>query len=150
MSAKDVAQAAMMAWESKDASALASCLSDNFVCTGFLPQHLEKQQFIDLMKTLTTAFPDWSFNAHLLEEQGDAALFVTHITATHSGDLILPTLPLILPTGQKVSLPDRHTTYTVAGDKITAIRVDYPANRIYSPTNVVADILAQMGMELPR
>lgn len=150
MRVKDIAQATMMAWESKDANALAFYLADNVVCIGFLPRHLEKQQFIDLMKALTTAFPDWSFNAHFVNEQDDVAFFVTQITGTHTGDLILPTLPPILPTRQEISLPDKPMIYTGGGDKITAITVDYPSNRIYSLTNVVADILAQLGMELPR
>jgi hypothetical protein len=128
MSAKDIAQAAITAWEAKDVNSLSSCLSENFAGRGFLPQQIEKQQFIDLMKVLTTAFPDWSFGAHLLTEQDDTALFVTHITGTHTGDLILPTLPLVLPTGQKISLPDRHMTCTLGGDKITAMTMDYPVS----------------------
>jgi SnoaL-like domain len=81
MSAADSAQAAMKAWEVHDANTFASYLADDFVCKGPLPQPLNKEQSIGYMKAMMTAMPDWSFNAHILHEQGDTVLFVTQITA---------------------------------------------------------------------
>ena len=54
-------------------------------------------------------------------EQGERALFVTQITGTHTGDLILPDLPIIPPTGTKISLPYRHLEYFVKEEAITTI-----------------------------
>ena len=147
MRATKLAQAAMRAWEAKDVSTLASLLSDDFVCQGFLPQPIQKVQYLGFMQAIMTAMPDWSFHGHLLDvgpitEQGERVFFVTQITGTHTGDLILPDLPIIPPTGTKISLPYRHLEYFVKGKAITTITADF------SP-NALEEILAQMGMVLP-
>ncbi len=147
MRATDLVKAAMRAWESKDVSGLASLLSDDFVCRGFLPQPVQKVQFLGFLKAIMTAMPDWSFHDHFLYEQpltgqGQSVLFVTQITATHIGDLVLPDLPIIPPTDTKISLPYRHLEYFVKGETITTITADF------SP-NALEEILAQMGMVLP-
>ena len=97
--------------------------------------------------SLTTAFPDLSFNGHILHEEREAdqswsVLFVTAVTGTQTGDLILPTLPVIPATGMTIALPYRHLEYLVIGDTITAITADF------SPSGL-EEILAQLGMELP-
>ncbi len=130
MRATDIAQTAIQDWESKDANGLASCLSDDFVCRGFLPQPVDKVQYIAFMKTLMTAFPDWSFNAQVLTEQA--------IT----GDLILPNLPIIPATSTKITFPYRHLEYIVTGGSVSAITADF------SP-NCLEELLAQLGMVLP-
>ncbi len=147
MNSTDLAKAALRAWESKDAKSLDSYLADDFVCRGFLPQPVQKAQYIDFMQAIMTAMPDWSFHEHILDqgpvtEQGERVFFVTQITATHTGDLILPDIPIIPPTGTKISLPYRHLEYFVKRETITTITADF------SP-NALEEILAQMGMVLP-
>ena len=61
----------------------------------------------------------------------------------HTGDLILPDLPIIPATGTKISLPYRHLEYFVKGETITMITADF------SP-NALEEVLAQMGMVLPK
>ena len=147
MQATVLAQAAMEAWEPEGVSSLASLLSADFVCRGFLPQPVQKVQYIDFVQAIITAMPDWSFHGHFLQEQplrgqGQSVIFVTQIRATHTGDLVLPDLPIIPPTGTKISLPYRHLDYLVTGETITALTADF------SP-NALGEILAQMGMVLP-
>jgi len=147
MNSTDLAKAALRAWESKDAKSLDSYLADDFVCRGFLPQPVQKAQYIDFMQAIMTAMPDWSFHEHILDqgpvtEQGERVFFVTQIMATHTGDLILPDIPIIPPTGTKISLPYRHLEYFVKRETITTITADF------SP-NALEEILAQMGMVLP-
>jgi hypothetical protein len=147
MRAIDLAIAAMRAWELKDVNTPASLLSDDFVGQGLLPQPVQKAQYIDFMQAIMMAMPDWLFHERLLDEgpvteQGERVFFVTQITATHTGDLILPDLPIIPPTGTKISLPYRHLEYFVKEETITTITADF------SP-NALEEILAQMGMVLP-
>ncbi len=147
MRATDLAKASMRAWESKDVSGLDSLLSDDFVCQGLLPQPIQKVQYLGFMQAIMTAMPDWSFHDRFLAEgpvteQGERVFFVTQITGTHTGDLILPDLPIIPPTGTKISLPYRHLEYFVKEKIITTITADF------SP-NALEEILAQMGMVLP-
>src|SRR5947209_5531383 len=146
MRATAIVQAAIQAWEEKDANALASYLSDDLICKQILPQSISKAQLLALMKAITTAFPDWSFNGHVLHEESLAedswsVLYVTAVTGTQTGDLILPTLPIIPATGMKIALPYRHLEYLGTGDTITAISADF------SP-NALAEVLAQLGLEL--
>jgi len=147
MKATDLAKAAMRAWESKDMHGLTSLLADDLVCRGFLPQPIRKAQYLGFVQAIMMAMPDWSFHDHFLDEgpvteQGERAFFITQITGTHTGDLILPDLPVIPPTNTKISLPYRHLEYFVKGETITMITADF------SP-NALEEILAQMGMVLP-
>jgi hypothetical protein len=60
---------AIKAWEEKDANALASYLSEDLICKLILPQAVGKAQLLSYMNALTTAYPDWSFNGHVVESQ---------------------------------------------------------------------------------
>jgi hypothetical protein len=98
------------------------------------------------MNALTTAFQDWSFNGHVLHEERVAVnrwsvLFVTAVTGTQTGDLILPTLPIIPATGRKIALPYRHLEFLVTDDTITEITSDFSPNGL-------EEVLAQFGLEL--
>ncbi|HLZ63410.1 MAG TPA: nuclear transport factor 2 family protein [Ktedonosporobacter sp.] len=140
-------QAAIQAWEGKDADTFASYLSDDLICKRILPQPVDKAQLIAFMQSITTAFPDWSFNGHVLHEaslteQSWNVLYVTTVTGTHTGDLIVPPLPDIEATGRKIILSYRHLEALVAGDLIAAIDADF------SPSGL-EEVLAQLGLELP-
>jgi len=148
MNAIECATTAIRAWESHDVDDLRSLLSVDFVGRGLVPQPINKAQYSDFMKAMIQALPDWSFNAHILHEhllgeQEKGVHVITQITGTHTGDLILPTLPIILPTGIKIALPPRQMEYVVKEDLITAITATF------SP-HCLAEILAQLGMRLPR
>ncbi len=142
-----LAEAAMRAWEARDMEALASYLADDFVGRGFLPQPVRKAQYLDFIRAIMMAMPDWSFHDRLLDadpvtEQGERVFFISQITGTHTGDLILPDLPVIPPTGTKIALPYRHLEYFVKVNTIMTLTADF------SP-NALEEILAQMGMVLP-
>jgi len=146
MHATAIVQAAIQAWEEKEANALASYLSEDVICKQILPQPAGKAQLLAFMKAITEAFPDWSFNGHVLDEESLAeqswsVLFVTAVTGTQAGDLILPALPVIAATGTKIALPYRHLEYRVTGDTITAISADFSPNGL-------EEVLAQLGLEL--
>ena len=147
MRATAIVQAAIQAWEKKDANTLAPYLSNDVICKQILPQSIDKTQLLAFMKAITSAFPDWSFNSHIINEESLAehswsVLLGTSVTGTHTGDLILPTLPVIPATGMKIALPYRHLVFLVTGDTITAITADY------SPSGL-EEVLAHLGMELP-
>ena len=147
MRATAIVQAAIQAWEEKDANALASYLSDDVICKQILPQAIGKAQLLAFMKAITSAFPDLSFNSHILHEESLAehswsVLLVTRVTGTHTGDLILPTLPVIPATGMKIALPNRHMKFFITHGTISAITSDF------SP-DCLEEVLAQLGLELP-
>lgn len=146
MHATAIVQAAIQAWEEHNVDVLASYLSDDVICKQILPQSIGKAQLLAFMKAITTAFPDWSFNGHVLHEKSLAeyswsVLFVTAVTGTQTADLILPPLPVIPATGTKIALPYRHLDFLVSGETITAITADF------SPSGL-EEVLAQLGLEL--
>ena len=147
MRATAIVQNAIQAWEEKDTNVLASYLADDVICNQILPQSIGKAQLLSFMKAITTAFPDWSFNGHVLHEESLpehswSLLFVTAVTGTQTGDLILPTLPIIPATGMKIALPYRHLEYFGTGDTVTAISADFSPNGL-------EEVLAQLGLDLP-
>jgi hypothetical protein len=72
MHATALVESAIQAWEEKDANALASYLSDDVICKQILPQSIGKAQLLAFMKAITIAFPDWSFNGHVLSQSPPA------------------------------------------------------------------------------
>jgi hypothetical protein len=146
MSPNAIVQAAIQAWEEKNINAFASYLSDGLICQHILPQTVDKAQLLLYVNAITTAFPDWSFNGHVLyeeqvTEQSWRVLFVTAITGTQTRDLILPPLPIIPATGRKIALPNRHMEFLGTGDTITEITSDFVPDGL-------EEILAQFGLEL--
>jgi hypothetical protein len=75
-------------------------------------------------------------------DQSWSVLFVTAVTGTQTGDLILPTLPIIPATGRKIALPYRHLGFLGIGNTITEITSDFTPD-------VLEEILAQLGLDLP-
>jgi hypothetical protein len=147
MSEAERARAALNAWTANDAQSLASYLAGDFVCRNMFSEPIDKVQYIGIMQAMMTAIPDWSFNENTLHEQPVAdqvtsVLFVTHITGTHLGNLVLPDLPIVTPSGTGIRLPERHIEYLVRDNIITAINSDFSPNE-------VGEVLAQLGMELP-
>jgi hypothetical protein len=147
MDPKAIVQAAIQAWEEKNVNAFASYLADDLICRQMLPQTEGKAQLLSFVNSLTTAFPDWSFNGHILHEEREAdqswsVLFVTAVTGTQTGELILPTLPIIPATGRKIALPNRHMKFFITHGTISAINSDF------SP-DCLEEVLAQLGLELP-
>lgn len=145
MSPADVVHASMRAWENNDAEALASCLTGDFFCAGQMPDKLNNIQFVDYMKNLMRAFPDWKFNEHIVNTQGDRVTVNVSITGTNTGELVVPGLPPILPTDKPIALPPRDWEYTIRGDQVSFLSTDM-FNR---PGGGFAGILAQLGMALP-
>src|SRR5207248_6764420 len=89
------------------------------------------------------AFPDWKFNLHEAEEQGDIVTGAVQITGTHTQDLVLPGMPPIPATHKKVSLPEEHLVFTFKGDRIASLASDNV------PGGGVAGVLQQIGVPIP-
>ena len=147
MSPKAIVQAAIQAWEEKNINDFASYLSDDLICQHILPQTVGKAQLLSYTNALTTAFPDWSFNGHVLHEELEkehtwSVIFDAAVTGTQTGDLILPTLAIIPATGRKIALPNRHMEFLITSDTISAITADF------SP-DLLEEVYSQLGLELP-
>ena len=143
MSKTEIAQAFSLALETRDFDRAISYLSDNFVFSGPVPQPIGKHEFLAFQRAVEDAFPDWSFNAHDVQEQGEKVTAAVQITGTHTRGLVLPGIPAIPATGKQISLPEEHIEFTLQGDKIASLTSDN------IPGGGIAGILAQIGVPLP-
>jgi len=122
-------------------------LADDFVLTGPAPVPLDKEAFLVFQQVHTDAFPDWNFNAQVLEEKGEQVRAVVQITGTHLGTYDVSKLGLPLPpvpaTAKRRQWPPDYLDFTVAGDKITKLNVTV------SPEGGVIGTLAWLGVKVP-
>ncbi|HLI08336.1 MAG TPA: nuclear transport factor 2 family protein [Ktedonobacteraceae bacterium] len=145
MNPVEVVQASIQAWENNDAEALAACLADDFFCVGQMPQRLDKRQFIDYMKSMMRAFPDWKFNQSIVNTRDNEFVEVcVRVTGTNTGEIVILGLAPIPPTDKAIALPPEIWEYDVRGDQIVFL-----ATNIFNTAGGFAGILNQLGMELP-
>jgi predicted ester cyclase len=146
MNPVEVVQASIQAWENNDAEALAACLADDFFCVGQMPQRLDKQQFIDYMKSMLRSFPDWKFNQSIMNTRDNEFVEVSvHITGTNTGEIVILGIPAIPPTGKTIALPPEKWEYDVRSDQIIFLATDV----FNTGGGGFAGILNALGMELP-
>ncbi len=146
MNPVEVVQASIRAWENNDAAALAACLADDFFCVGQMPQRLDKKMFMDYMKAMLRAFPDWKFNSSMVNTRDNEFVEVSvHITGANTGEIVIPGLPPTLPTGKVIALPEQKWEYDVRGDQIAFLTTN-----VFGGSGVgFAVLLEALGMELP-
>lgn len=131
------------ALESHDFDKAATYLSDDFTLSGPTPQPVGKNEFIGIQSAFMRAIPDWSFNSHDLQEQGEKVTSAVQITGTHTKELVVPGMPPIPATGKKISLPEEHLEFTFKGDKIASLSSDNV------PGGGVPGVLQQIGVQVP-
>ena len=144
MKPSQVVKNCMTAMESGDLKKAATFLSEDFVFEGPVPKPVGKKEFLDLMKALTAAIPDWSFNMGGATEAGDKVELDIRIMGTHLRELNLSFMGIpVAPATQKIiRLPQEHLTVTVKSGKVSSIRVQ-PV-----PGGSLEGILKQIGLEM--
>lgn len=145
MKTTDTARLLFTSTEAGDWDKAAGTMTDDMRFSGAAPEPLHKQEYIDLLRALVWAMPDWKFNTGEFKEKGDRVIVPIHITGTHKRDLRLPKMnvPLVPPTGRHVALPNETVTLTFRGDKIASIEVSKV------PGGGVMGILQQLGVMEP-
>jgi predicted ester cyclase len=117
---------------------------DAMASGGMLPQPMPVMESMQAMSGLTTAFPDLMMEVQGVTVNGDQATVRVHMSGTNTGafNTGVPGVPTVPATGKKVSAQDAFVV-TVQGDKVTALRIDSPAD------GGLPAILAQMGVKMP-
>jgi predicted ester cyclase len=125
-----------------DVDKVASAVSDDlaFISSG---RTLNKSEFLDMLRALYLAFPDWSYDHSDPELRGDVIAIKWRQAGTHSGTLAMPGLDPISATGRTVAIPEQYFYYRVRGERIVEIRPD-PV-----PGGAPRGILEQIGIETP-
>ena len=118
-----------------DTEACANCLTDDFKISGPFPEPLNKEQYMDMLKSAKQGFPDWNFNYGNFQDTS----CTVQITGTHSGEFTVPNRSPIPATGNNINLPKETINFTFEGDKISRMNIDSP------PNGGLPGILEQIG-----
>jgi predicted ester cyclase len=105
---------------------------------------MNKEAYINLASTLTSAFGDIKWVLHGLRQDGDGVIMSGHFEGTHTGEVDLSAMGLgvIKPTGKKIVWPEALVEYKVDGDKILS-------ERAYGGASGLDAMLAPLGIKLP-
>lgn len=122
-----------------DVQMVASAVSEDLAFVS-LGRTLNKSQFLDMLRALYTAFPDWHYDHSQPEvREGDIAIKWRQC-GTHSGTFAMSGLDPIEGTGRTVTIPEQYFFYKIRDDKILEIRPE-PV-----PGGAPHGILAQIGV----
>lgn len=145
MNGVETVQAVLAAIEANDWERARGYLADDFIFGGAVPEPVGPDAWLGVHRALGAAMPDFSFNARGLHEENGQIAGQLQITGTQTRELALTALgiPVIQPTGKRVSLPTENITATTRGDKIATIMVSKVAG------GGLPGILAQLGAALP-
>lgn len=141
----DIVREFVAALESGDVDRAAGYLSDDFALIGLTPTPLSRQMFLDVVRGLLAAFPDWSWNLSDLQEDAGVVRATARVTGTHIGDLEVPVpeLPAVRATGKRIALPAETHLYTTRGGKVGALYV------LLVPGGGFQGLYRQIGARLP-
>jgi len=145
MNPKEIVQTFITAIQSGDLDMAAQYMTDDFVFEGWMPQVLNKGEFLTLQSELHAAMPDYAFNLSDVSEHNDVVSAFMQISGTHTQTLSLPMfgIPLVPYTGVAVSLPQEHVQFKSTDNKVSQMLVET------LPGGGLAGLLQQLDTELP-
>ena len=146
MNSIDLAKSGIAAIEASNFNFVRDNTSDDMVFNGPGGMSLDKKGFLDLMRDLLKAFPDFKYNASNFKQVVNRVTYTIQVSGTHSGvlDLHMPNLPVLQPTNKHVRLPQEPVTVSFRDSKI--YRVDLAEVPGGGPTG----ILTQLGVKVPQ
>jgi len=141
----EIVQRFVAALEAGNVEMAAQYLSDDFTFSGLTSLPIMREQYLQVLRGLISAFPDLRFNLRDIREEAGVIKVTAHITGTQRGELVLPLpdLPAVRPTGRRISLPDETQIFTVRGSKISFIKL------LLFPGGGFQGLYRQLGVRLP-
>lgn len=141
----EIVRTALKYAEKGNIEAMGEQMADDFAFTGATPQPMNKEQFLELMRAITTAIPDWQFNITNVSGAGDNVRLVNRITGKNTGTFDYQPMGIssVPPTGKSVALPQQTVDMVVRNGKLVAF--------IVTPTQGggLMGILTQLGIKVP-
>lgn len=105
---------------------------------------LDKSQFLDMLKALYAAFPDWHYEQAAPEMREEGIAIKWRQGGTHTGTFAMTGLDPVHATGRVVTIDEQYFFYKVRDDQIIEIRPD-PV-----PGGAPHAILTQIGIDTTR
>jgi predicted ester cyclase len=128
MKAKQIVTEHLRAVEAGDWDRALSFIADDYAMTGTVPFPISlfvkigKKDALRMHVPRKRALPDFQFNETVLAETDDSVKLQVNLSGTHTGVIdytgILRGVPVIQPTGKRISLPAEYFTWFVRDDKI--------------------------------
>ena len=145
MRIQDITTQILDAIERGNVRSMAKYFTDDFSFTGPMPVAQDKTQFMDMMTKITNAVPDWKFNRHDLEVEGQSVHVPVQVTGTKTRRLpaLMPGMSELQPTNRSFQIPSETLHVTFRGDRISNIHVD-PV-----PGGGIPGMLEQLGAAIP-
>ena len=106
-----------------DVQMIAIAVSTDLAFVSF-GRTLNKVQFLDMLRALYAAFPDWRYDHSPPEAGEDVIAIKWRQGGTHTGTFVMPGLDPVDATGRKVTIPEQYFFYRLRDDKIAEIRPD--------------------------
>jgi SnoaL-like domain len=125
MDPKEVVKAFVTALQSGDLDMAAQYMTDDFKLVGWMPQPLDKGEFLALQAELDAGMPDFSYNLSDLHAHGNVVTGLIQVTGTHTRELSFPQLgiPTIRETGQEVVLPQVPVEFVLRDGKVAEMKM---------------------------
>jgi hypothetical protein len=140
------AKAFMTALEGQEFQEASDYLNEDFLFSGWTPQPLNKQNFLDTFKNLKEGIPGLIFNLHNVSDNANHQVNGTiKIAGYQSDSFILPALgtPPIPQMARSVSLPSEEVTFVLNNGKISQMQVHLVEG------GGIQGLLEQLGIDLP-
>ena len=122
MNKRETVQALVDSIQQGDFETAKSMLTDDFQCSGLIPEPVNKETWLGMSASLRTAFPDLDYHFNVIGAQGDVVRTTMQLSGTHSGSFDLTNMNMgVIPATDKTFVAKREKTkLTVKGTKITA------------------------------
>jgi hypothetical protein len=145
MKGLDVVKEFVGALESRDLEKGASLLSVDFAFAGLTPVPISRDDCLEIIRRLQSAFGDGRLTVRDPRERGGVIEATVDVAGTHTGDLVLPVpdLPAVPATGKRVFLSGSTVQLKVRGSKIASLRV------VVTPGGGFQGLYRQLGAKLP-
>lgn len=124
----------------------ASIYTEDMIFSGPVPQPMNRDEYVSLLKSIVAGVPDWNFHAKDYVVRGDTVGVAVKITGTQTRILpsLIPGMQPLPATNRSFMLPEEHLTIKVRGGRIAECRSDVVAG------GGVSGMLAQLGVQLKK
>lgn len=141
----DIVKNLMNALEANDKEVAANYLADTFIASGWTPQSVNKNAFLNIITEIKEGIPGLIFNLHNVQETNERTVTATmQIAGYQSDSFIIPELgtPPIPQTASSVNMPPEDVRYTLEHGLVTSMYVQPREG------GGIRGLLRQLGIEL--
>jgi ketosteroid isomerase-like protein len=143
MDTKELAQSFVDAYNAGDMAKIASYLADDFTFSGPVPEPIGSKEWLGLHSIFKAAFPDISYNLHVVSVEGNVVTTTSQLKGTHTGSLDLSAMGMSVfpPTGKSFSNPEESGKALIENGKVKSVHIESRAD------SGISGMLTQLGLQ---